>query len=431
MGVRVDLPTPHPGMRVVMREMKRFNWLCAGRRWRKTTLAMIVCVEHALKGEVILWCAPTSDQAMICWREARKALGNLIVNEVVEPNLTRKEIVFPGRGMMFFRSLEEPDNIRGHTANGVVIDEAEEVMDVRVWHEIIRPMLVDTNGWALSLFTPKPGAWCVREWELAKEREDSRAWQAPTLGVAIEQGQLVRRPHPLENPHIPFEEIVSLWRSMPERSFRQEILAEIVEEEGAVFRRVRSAITNEVAKYRPEHQYVIGVDWGRSADFSCFVVIDATDKQVVDIDRSTGVEYAIQRGRLLGLCRKWQPVKVVAEENAMGAPIIEQLLRDGVPIEGFVTTRASKAMIIDELSLALEQGVLKLIDNPTLIAELSAYRAERLPSGAIRYGAPPGMHDDTVMALALAWHGARPVASKEPFVWKVINKVPAFVGRRR
>ena len=30
---------------------------------------------------------------------------------------------------------------------------------------------------------------------------------------------------------------------------------------------------------------------------------------------------------------------------------------------------------------------------------------ERLPSGMLRYSAPEGMHDDTVMSLALAWHG--------------------------
>lgn len=38
-----------------------------------------------------------------------------------------------------------------------------------------------------------------------------------------------------------------------------------------------------------------------------------------------------------------------------------------------------------------------------LVGELVAYQAERLPSGLLRYGAPSGQHDDTVMALAVAW----------------------------
>jgi len=42
-----------------------------------------------------------------------------------------------------------------------------------------------------------------------------------------------------------------------------------------------------------------------------------------------------------------------------------------------------------------------------LVSELQAYTMERLPSGRFRYSAPAGMHDDTVIALALAWHGAQ------------------------
>ncbi len=42
-----------------------------------------------------------------------------------------------------------------------------------------------------------------------------------------------------------------------------------------------------------------------------------------------------------------------------------------------------------------------------LIAELESFEANRLPSGKWRYSAPDGMHDDTVIALALAWYGTQ------------------------
>ena len=42
-----------------------------------------------------------------------------------------------------------------------------------------------------------------------------------------------------------------------------------------------------------------------------------------------------------------------------------------------------------------------------LLGELQAYEMETLPSGLTRYSAPDGMHDDTVMALAMAWSGVR------------------------
>ncbi|MES2169896.1 MAG: hypothetical protein V4479_04140 [Actinomycetota bacterium] len=41
------------------------------------------------------------------------------------------------------------------------------------------------------------------------------SWTAPTLGARIVDGVLVREPHPLENPDIPFSELEDLFRSMP------------------------------------------------------------------------------------------------------------------------------------------------------------------------------------------------------------------------
>jgi hypothetical protein len=49
---------------------------------------------------------------------------------------------------------------------------------------------------------------------------------------------------------------------------------------------------------------------------------------------------------------------------------------------------------------------LRLLDYPPMTAELLAYDAERLPSGAMRYNAPSGQHDDCVVSLMLAWEAA-------------------------
>jgi hypothetical protein len=59
------------------------------------------------------------------------------------------------------------------------------------------------------------------------------------------------------------------------------------------------------------------------------------------------------------------------------------------------------------LALAIERGDIALLPDPVLLHELASYTLQRLPGGGYRYEAPPGGHDDTVMATALAWHGAR------------------------
>jgi hypothetical protein len=75
-------------------------------------------------------------------------------------------------------------------------------------------------------------------------------------------------------------------------------------------------------------------------------------------------------------------------------------------------TAGAKMRLVDSLALAFEQGSIRILHDAVLIAELQAYEMERLPGGTLRYGAPAGEHDDTVVALMLAWHGLeRPSAA--------------------
>jgi hypothetical protein len=160
-----------------------------------------------------------------------------------------------------------------------------------------------------------------------------------------------------------------------------------------------------MAKPEVGHDYVIGCDWGRSNDYTVLIVLDATTRAVVAMDRSNRVDYAIQCDRLRALSDCWQPRQIIAEQNRIGQPVIEQLTRDGLRIQPFTTTNASKALVIEALALAFERGDIRILNDPVLVSELVAYQAERLPSGLTRYTAPGGGHDDTVMALAMAWSG--------------------------
>ena len=58
--------------------------------------------------------------------------------------------------------------------------------------------------------------------------------------------------------------------------------------------------------------------------------------------------------------------------------------------------------------------------DDALIHELLAYSAKTLLSGLIQYGAPPGSHDDLVMALMLAWEGSRFVLTREQ--WRALQR---------
>ena len=85
--------------------------------------------------------------------------------------------------------------------------------------------------------------------------------------------------------------------------------------------------------------------------------------------------------------------------------LIETLQRKGSPVTASTTTQQSKAQIIEGLALAIERALVTLLADETQMSELEAYDMQRLPGGAFRYNAPQGMHDDTVIATALAWSG--------------------------
>lgn len=362
---------------------------------------MAVAVEHALVGEQWLWGAPTIDQVRIGWDEARRAVGGY-----AKFTYQRRMAEFPGGGRIIYRTLDDPDNARGHTADGLVVDEAADVKET-AWYEVLRPMLIDTGGQAWLGGTPRGRNWFWREWMNAKDRDDSACWQAPTLGVQIverdTQRTLERAPHPLENPNVQFAEIENLWRTMPEYVFRQEILAEFLESAGGVFRRVDEAAVAEPEEPVAGRQYIAGVDVAALLDFTVVSVMDAATKRMVYLDRFNRVEYETLEDRLAALHERYQLSSMIVEANSIGQPVIDHLVARGIPVIPFTTSNATKHEIITALQSAFEHGEITILRDEVLIAELQAFEMERLKSGMVRYAAPEGMHDDCVMSLALAW----------------------------
>lgn len=311
-------------------------------------------------------------------------------------------IQLPGGGSVQIRSADNPQSLRGEGLDYLVMDECAFIAE-EAWTEALRPALSDRLGRALFISTPKGRNWFWRAFVRGQDGGDEWAsWQFPT-GT---------------NPYIAHTEIEAARLSLPERIFRQEYLAEFIDDAGGVFRRVVDAAT-AIQQKEPTagHKYAMGVDWGKHNDFTVLTLIDLDEQATVQIDRFNQIDYQVQLGRLQALYERFKPITIVAERNSMGEPLIEQLQRQGLPVSAFNTTNATKTQVIESLALAFERGDLRILSDPTLIAELQAYEMERLPSGLVRYGAPEGMHDDMVMSLALAWTAVvfRPATASNPF----------------
>ena len=384
----LTLPEPHTGQQAVIDGARRFNVLVCGRRFGKTTLGLDRCVAPEVLSYPVAWFAPSYKMLLEVWREAVR---------VLEPITTRASggehrIENLAGGVLEFWSLDNPDNGRGRKYRRAIIDEAAIAPKMmEAWQYTIRSTLVDYQGDAFFLSTPKGrnGFWQMWQWGQDPGQPEWAAWRMPSSA----------------NPHIPPAELDALRLTMPERVFRQEILAEFLDDAGGVFRGVAETATAvEQAEAIFGHSYVIACDWGRSNDYTVFAVMDERERALVYLDRFSQIDYVLQMERLTALAARFRPTAIVAEANAMGQPIIDQLVRRGLPVRPFVTTNASKASIVDALALAFEQRQIRILGDPTLIAELQAYEMAKLPSGLMRYAAPEGMHDDLVMALAIGWH---------------------------
>ena len=201
------------------------------------------------------------------------------------------------------------------------------------------------------------------------------------------------------NPHIRQSEIDSMREDMTDLAYDQEVRAQFVTWAGSVFRRIVDA----VQPITQEPAAIIGVDWGRTGDYTVFVALSQAG-HLIDMDRFRGLEYQIQRDRLKAFWERHNKrCWIVAEANNMGGPIAEQLRNDKLPVADFWTTGPSKAGIIQGLTLAFERQKIRIPNDPVLIGELQAFEGNRQPGGAMKYAAPAGLHDDTVMALAIAW----------------------------
>jgi len=396
----IRLARLHPAQAQIKAERRRFNVVALGRRAGKSKLAQDLLVDCALEQKPGGYFAPTYKLLEEFWRALKATLAEVTRDKSEQEH--RLEVY--GGGVIECWSTDTGDPARGRRYGLVVIDEAAMVPHLSdVWGQAIRPTLTDYQGEAWFMSTPRG----LNDFHTLFSRGQDglepewMAWQMPTS----------------VNPYIAAAEVAAAKHELPERVFAQEYLGEFLSLEGAgVFRGVRAVSRLEPKPPQRGHQYVFGVDWGRSDDFTVISVLDITTFEQAALDRFTDLDFEIQTERLHEWASVYHPVQIIAERNSMGGPLVERLqrgyarllnkARPALPVYGWDNTNASKAAAIEKLALTIERGELTLLADKVQQAELLAFESTSTVSGMVRYAAPPGMHDDCVIALALANLGA-------------------------
>lgn len=362
-----------------------------GRRWGKTVLGGTLVLNTLRQHGRVAWITPTYKNSRPLWRWCVNAVANEVRTGKIRLSKVDRSLETRGGGFLGIYSADNIDSIRGEAFHLAVLDEAARI-DEDARTDAIMPTLADYAGEEIIITSPKGKNWVYKEFLRGQDDgKHTASWQAPTSA----------------NPSPSIRQAFDLARQrVSERTFRQEWLAEFVEG-GEVFRHIDAAKVADCQQHaQPGHQYIFGIDFGRIEDYTVVTVIDLAMGACVHVDRFNKIDWSLQVGRIVALFERFRPTSIVAERNAMGDPVINMLYEKELPVWPFTTTNATKQTIIDALALAFEQGAIKIVDDPHLVTELQAYEAKQLPSGLMKYGAPAGLHDDCVMSLALAWHGA-------------------------
>ena len=370
-----------------MRESKRFNTVCIGRRAGKTTLGIDRCATKETLGYPVAWLSPTYRMLTEIWREANRIFAPITVRRSAQDH----RLEFVTGGVLEFWSLDNPDVARGRKYRRVVVDEAAMIPTLMdTWNYVLRPTLTDYGGDAYFLSTPKGrnGFWQMWQWGVDPLQSEWSAWQMSSY----------------VNDKIDSGEFDAMKEALPEMAYRQEILAQFLEGQGAVFRNIKACM-NAPATTPEAHQghaLIAGIDWGKQNDFTCISIGCRECRVEVARDRFNQIDYVFQRDRLKAIHEKWKPAAILCELNSIGQPNFEMLQRDGLPVHGFTTTAATKPPLIENMALSFERAEWQFQQDNVWTMELEAFeRTVSSTTGRSSYSAPDGAHDDTVIARAL------------------------------
>jgi phage FluMu gp28-like protein len=315
----------------------------------------------------------------------------------IRTNKQELRMEFPNGSAIDFKSADREEGLRGESVNFLIVDEMGFIKR-DIWQFALRGTITATNGRALFIGTPKGKNLFYELYQKGQDREE-------TDYISF---QFESRVSPYFSAH-EWEQV----KSLPQRVFEQEYKAHFIDSGGEVFRNISDCIGGELRPPKTGQRYYAGVDLARTVDYSVVCILNQ-DRQLVAFDRFNTLSWKVQKDRIISLCKRYDAHTLV-DSTGVGDPIYDDLCRAGLGVESFKFSNLSKRQIVEALAMVIDRAEIRFPEIPELINELEIFTFDETSSGLIRYAAPDGMHDDIVMAMALANWAAGGQASPEDF----------------
>jgi len=340
-------------------------------------------ITCTVPGREFWWVAPILDQARIPYRRIIRGLPS----NVYDDDKSHLRLTLANGAVLAFKGGDHPDSLYGDDVFAAVIDEGtrckEDVFTA------VRSTLTATRG-PLRIIGNVKGR---KNWayHLARRVEAGNlpGWRYAkiTAADAVRAGIITDA------------EVEAAKRELPEHVFRELYLAEPSEDGSNPFGLKHiAACVGPLSTAKPE---VFGVDLGKAIDWTVVIGLDK-DRRPCVFERWQHEPWEVTVNRLKSILGS---SRALVDSSGVGDPIVETLQREGLSVEGFKFTQGSKQQLMEGLSLSVQRREVGILDGP-MRAEMDSFEYEQSRTG-VRYAAPEGLHDDCVVALALANERAR------------------------
>jgi hypothetical protein len=296
-------------------------------------------------------------------------------------NEAHKTITVVNGTKIWFKSGDHPDSLYGEDVFAAVMDEAARTKE-EAWHAV-RTTLTATKG-RLRIIGNVKGRknWAYRLGRCAEAGDPTMHYAKITAREAVDAGIFDA------------EELADAERKLPAAVFRELYYAEASDDQGNPFGldAIRANILPTISE---QPVAVWGVDLAKSTDWTVAIGLDARGT-VAGFHRWQGSwELTIPKLEALS------PAPTLVDATGVGDPVFERLQRaDPTRFFAFTFTAQSKQQLMEGLAVAIQRQEIRYPVGP-IVQELEAFEYEYTRTG-VRYTAPAGLHDDCVVALALA-----------------------------
>lgn len=404
-----------------------------GRGWGKTLWLFCRVVVPFLDqnpGAKVMWVAPTYLTCMSPIEDVCKGrndqTGEPYLPEFDNEHNRVWEFVTTKSGSVFkwwngseitFRSADSPDSIVSRGFNLIVIDEACLIADQKIFTQQILGTARKANVKIFMISSPRGKKhWTYQYFLKGQDLKDK-------MYLSFQQPYY-------KNPHYS-EVLTKLIKDIPDYLYRQEYLAEYIEDGDSVFKDIDSVLSGKEIIFEGQQQewainiediqvktldsvfirraedrrFITGLDLAKSVDYTVLWTMDLDTGDTVYYRRLNKMDYRDVLRIATEVCHRYNQSELIFDATGVGAGLADMLRNHDVVAHPFVFTNESKNEIVNKLAVSIEYKEISIPNIRTIRTELAVFTYGLTRTGKISYNAPSGFHDDIVMSLALAnWY---------------------------